>query len=336
MRKRIFYLDVVRVLACLMVIVQHSPMADVVSSVLLSASGFLTYPCCPLFFMVSGALLLPMDSCSTETFIRKRLSKVLWPTLVWTFLYLGQRIVKEDAVSFTNILSIPFSAQGSGILWFMYVMIGLYLITPIFSPWLRSASRREVELFLLLWGVTLLYSHIEGYLQIAPGYNNVLYYFGGYSGYFVLGYYLHRYVKVGGLVVALMLFVPIVLYGILKFMGVEFSFSAYTSILTASMATAWFLVIRKVCDRFALSAERFPYFVTISNLSFGIYLMHIVVLGIAWTICSRLGIVSLSQIIVATVFTFILSCVISWCVSRMPYAQYIIGYRHKTIINLTE
>ena len=198
MRERVVYLDVVRVLACIMVIVQHSPMVDVVSSVLLSASAFLTYPCCPLFFMVSGALLLPMESCSPEVFIRKRLSKVLWPTLIWTLLYFGRRIVIGDAVSLTSVLSIPFSAQGCGILWFMYVMIGLYLITPIISPWLRGANRKEVELFLILWGVTLLYSHIEGFLQIATGYNNMFYYFGGYLGYFVLGYYLHHYAKVGG------------------------------------------------------------------------------------------------------------------------------------------
>lgn len=332
MRERIVYLDVVRVLACMMVIVQHSPMVDVVSSVLLSASGFLTYPCCPLFFMVSGALLLPMESCSPEVFVRKRLSKVLCPTLVWTLLYFGQKIVKGDAVSLTNVLSIPFSAQGSDILWFMYVIVGLYLITPIISPWLRGVSRKEIELFLLLWGVTLLYSHIEGFLQIAAGYNNMLYYFGGYLGYFVLGYYLHHYIKVGGVkssIVSLMLLVPIVLYGMLKFLGVEFTFSAYTSILTASMATAWFLLIRIVCNKCTFSAEKSSYLVTISNLSFGIYLMHIMVMGVAWSICIWLGLISLLQIIVTSVFTFTLSCFFSLIISRMPYSQYIIGYKQK-------
>ena len=332
MRERVVYLDVVRVLACMMVIVQHSPMADVVNSVLLSASGFLTYPCCPLFFMVSGALLLPMASCSPEMFIRKRLSKVLWPTLVWTLLYFGVRIVKGDVISLTNVLSIPFSAQGCAIFWFMYVMIGLYLITPIISPWLKCASRKEIELFLILWGVTLLYSHIEGFLQITTEYENMLYYFGGYLGYFVLGYYLHHYVKVGEAkfsIVSLMLLGPIVLYGILKFLGVEFTFSAYTSILTASMATAWFLIIRLVCDRYTFSAEKFSYLVTISNLSFGIYLMHVMVMGVAWTICRWLGLVSLPQIIVTSVFTFTLSYVFSMIISRMPYSQYIIGYKHK-------
>lgn len=330
MRERVVYLDVVRVLACMMVIVQHSPMADVVSSVLLSASGFLTYPCCPLFFMVSGALLLPMESCSPEVFIHKRLSKVLWPTLVWTLLYSGQRIIKGDTVSLTYIFSIPFSAQGCGVLWFMYVMIGLYLITPIISPWLKVASRKEIELFLILWGVTLLYSHIEGFLQIAKGYNNMLYYFGGYLGYFVLGYYLHHYAKVGGAkfcVVILMLLVPIVLYGIIKLMGFEFSFSAYTSILTASMSTAWFLLIRKVCDILSFSSKKLSYLVTISSLSFGIYLVHIMVMDVAWAICSRLGLVSLLQIIVASAFTFTLSCFFSLIISRIPYSQYVIGYK---------
>ena len=32
------------------------------------------------------------------------------------------------------LLSIPFATQGHGILWFMYTLIGLYIVSLIISP----------------------------------------------------------------------------------------------------------------------------------------------------------------------------------------------------------
>ena len=221
-KKRIIYLDVVRVVACLMVILQHSPMPSLgeVNSVLLSATSFLSYPCVPLFFMVSGALLLPVEHPSSGSllFIRKRISKILFPTLFWTFFYLVVRmIVKDQPIGWVNILSIPFSPQGHGFLWFMYVLVGLYLIAPIISHWLRQSSKKELEFYLALWFMTLSFTHLENILYISEGYNNVLYYFSGYIGYFVLGYYLHTFIKNLGrdkfMVVIILLVVPIIIYG---------------------------------------------------------------------------------------------------------------------------
>lgn len=60
--KRLLYLDIIRLIACLMVIVMHAPMPGVAAEThgaFLVQSSYLTAPCVPLFFMVSGALLLP-------------------------------------------------------------------------------------------------------------------------------------------------------------------------------------------------------------------------------------------------------------------------------------
>ena len=60
MRQRDFSLDFLRIMACLMVIVTHSPMArDDANGLIYSSISFFTGPCNGLFFMVSGALILP-------------------------------------------------------------------------------------------------------------------------------------------------------------------------------------------------------------------------------------------------------------------------------------
>lgn len=59
--RNIFY-DVLRVLACLMVIVIHAPRPDSGLSALTCTSvSLFCAPCMGLFFMISGALLLPVS-----------------------------------------------------------------------------------------------------------------------------------------------------------------------------------------------------------------------------------------------------------------------------------
>lgn len=55
--------------------------------------------------------------------------------------------------------------------------MGLYLLVPILSPWIRRASKHEIELYLVLWFVTLLYPYIGLLLQCNTGNTGVLYYF---------------------------------------------------------------------------------------------------------------------------------------------------------------
>lgn len=331
-KERITYLDVIRVIACLMVIIQHSPNTDLgVSSVLLSATGFLTYPCVPLFFMVSGALLLPVEEVSVHAFVKKRMKKILFPTLFFTLFYMIVQLCDGGDVTLINILSIPFSSQGSGVLWFMYVMAGLYIVAPIISPWINMAKRRDVEFFLLLWGVTLLYTHIESFLVIALDKDNILYYFAGYLGYFVLGYYLHRYVSVGGAAflvkVVLLWMLPVGIYGICKLRGMEFCFEAYHSILTASMSVAWFLGIRWVVGK---SGFRSSVLTELSNLSFGVYLVHMFIMShVAWNICIFYNLRGLFQIGLTVIVVSVFSFIICEGLSRLPFSQYIIGYKKR-------
>lgn len=150
--------DLMRVIACLMIICMHAPMpAPNAMPLLLNASGYFMAPGLCLFFVLSGALLLP-TTLSAGAFLRKRLTKILWPTLSFTAIYLAIKYLNGEQIRWlSTIASIPFSAQGHGVLWFMYTLAGLYLLTPIISPWLAKASRRELQFYLLLWAITLCY-----------------------------------------------------------------------------------------------------------------------------------------------------------------------------------
>lgn len=73
MRQRDVSLDIIRIVACVFVVAMHSPMpSDNANGVFLVALSYFIAPCIGLFFMVSGALLLPVKE-EYPTFLKKKI-----------------------------------------------------------------------------------------------------------------------------------------------------------------------------------------------------------------------------------------------------------------------
>ena len=298
-------------------------------SLALTGISFVTAPCIGLFFMVSGALLLP-TSLSMKEFYKRRLSKVVFPTLIWTFTYLLVKIINGSiTVAMSSVvLSIPFSAQGNGILWFMYVLIGLYLITPIISPWLAKASKNEIELVLGLWGISLLYPILSRVITVNEGNTGILYYFTGYAGYYILGYYLNHYKpRVGIIASLLMILIPIIACGISIHLYQDLDFYRYfwyLSIFVVSMACGWFCLLSKI------SVREVRLLTVASSLSFGIYLSHILIMrSFIWKLCDYLNFGWPLQIVFTIIMTLVLSFVLAYLLSMLPLGKYFVGYQIK-------
>lgn len=327
--------DVVRTLACLMVVLMHSPMpGSDAGGLVLSGISLLCAPCIGLFFMVSGALLLPVEA-GTGAFLRRRLGKVVAPTLFWTFFYLavgglGGGLSAADFVH--AVCSLPFSPQGHGVLWFMYVLVGLYLLAPVVSPWLRQASRRELHFFLSLWGVTLLHPLLQTVVTVSQGTTGPLYYFAGYVGYFVLGYYLHRFrPMLAPWLLALLLAFPLACAAACKLGQVQVDFYSvfwYLSAFVAMMCVAWFQGIGQYMQGLKLPVRLEKLLVDFSNCSFGIYLVHIFIMrNVLWKsdFIQQIG-GGKTQIALIFLLTVTLSYAAVHAVSYMPWAGYVTGY----------
>lgn len=323
--KRDYRLDILRVLAIFLIVLMHSPKPNSVPGFVLSGISYLTAPGLVLFFVISGNLLLD-NKLSARGFLKRRFSKILFPTVFWTLFYIVVNVVvdaKPLSHTLKALLSIPLSAQGHGVLWFMYTLAGLYLLVPILTRWLQKASKHEVEFYLLLWGITLIYPYLSLLLVVNESNTGILYYFAGYVGYFVLGYYLkHHYeYRLWHVMVAISiaLIVPIVLYS----SGREFDFYSvlwYLSLPVAMMAyVAYVLIMKRSNKRLVLVG-------TISKLSFGIYFIHIFVMrNIIWNIDAVNQLPGLIQIPVITLTTFLISLFVSWLISKLPFSKLIIG-----------
>jgi surface polysaccharide O-acyltransferase-like enzyme len=77
-------LDIIRILACIMIVAMHSPLpTGEGNGLFLSTLSYFTAPGVGLFFMISGALLLPIKT-DTRFFFKHRFLKVAVPAVFWT------------------------------------------------------------------------------------------------------------------------------------------------------------------------------------------------------------------------------------------------------------
>jgi len=204
-------MDVLRVFACFLVMWQHvseyyyiSPEGLPVKAASTYIIGYITSldRCCVgLFVMISGYFLLPVKD-SVDDFFKKRLRRIVLPFIFWGIVYAVYYLISRgDTLTqcLTNMAHI-FVNFGTelGHMWFIYMLIGLYLLAPIISPWLQTAKKKTLQFYLAIWLVasTLPYIHLvypeiwgECFWNPTP----MLYYFTGFAGYFILGFYLRKY-----------------------------------------------------------------------------------------------------------------------------------------------
>lgn len=202
--KRIFYLDNIRFCASFLVILGHSHpeyVADAATHSLTTAGlwaslfGLMASPSSELFMTISGAILLPVRIPDKE-FFRKRFSKVLFPLLIWSLVYLCAGLGPQNRTAVEALLKLPFTPVLD-VFWFMYVICGLYLFAPIISKWILYEDRNSMRFYLGIWAfvsfLPLLNLISPGLYDSQGSYYFVLNNFGGFLGYMILGTYLKRY-----------------------------------------------------------------------------------------------------------------------------------------------
>src|SRR5262249_34120842 len=85
----------------------------------------------PLFFMISGYLLLPRSE-SLRAFYTKRMTRILIPFVVWSLIYLGWYCGNHAKACTPSFVADLWMVQGTYYhLWFLYSLISIYLILPL-------------------------------------------------------------------------------------------------------------------------------------------------------------------------------------------------------------
>ena len=348
-RQRTPYLDILRVLACLLVILIHTPirqydtyyntpsLAGALYTVLVAVN-------CNLFFMITGALLLPVKMTGRR-FVKRRLAVVLPPLVVWTIIYLLEHTFLLHNFTPRLLTSILFHPV-EGLLWYVYVLAVIYVTLPLVSKCIDAIGKRGVEVILVLWVLSSFIPYQHGvFMEASQWSHNMFGAFANYYGYVLLGYYMHRYglpvfTRQHGWKWALLLFFGIVVMPLFEFLvqgrfGISWQQHLDTitndiSVNNIAMATLLFALVQRFApERYdrqnrPMTATWWP---MLSKCTFGIYLSQMIVLRqIVWPLTPWLGRTHwVVDSLVSGVITFIVCFLLVFILRRLPLRRYIVG-----------
>lgn len=339
---RIFYLDVLRVIATFFVIIIHVAgfsLGDVefksIDWEIINIFYSLTSCAVPIFVMVSGALFLnPKKDISIEIIFKKYIFRILIVFIFWSLFYsllsnINVVLHENIRVILPNLLESFFI--GHFHLWFLYMIIGLYVTVPILK--LIVSNKLICEYFILISiitvGVLPLIQKLELFeftTVITKKMNLNL--FLGFVGYFIAGFYFVNYQIEKKLKYSLLFLA--VLSMIISVLSMSFlSINANNTVIgvydnlninTMLVASALFILVKEIFG-FKLFKNSFIKLINeISNVSFGIYLIHVFYLSILFKLKLHLIINNtVISIICITFLVFLLSYLTVKVIRNIPY-----------------
>jgi len=321
----LIWLDNSRIIAILAVIVVH--VADSVMSHHVFASEFWWFGnmydsavrwCVPVFVMISGALLLdPGKKETLSLFFKKRFSRIMLPVLFWSAFFLFwlwfKAVLIGESVPANVMLGKLLSGQPHYHMWFLYMLLGLYLFTPFFRMIIAIATRKEL-MFLVFCQFIFAGINALNVNFFALSFVNWFLY---YIPYFFAGYLIRQsdfypptWLLWVGLTTSIML----------TSLGRYYSgyYYSYLSITVIPMS----ICIMYLLKRWDKPVYNQSFTRNLAMLSFGIYLVHPVVLEIInYHGHESLQLHPLFSIPVLVVITFVLSWFGAWLIHQIPFLR---------------
>lgn len=373
--ERIVFLDYLRVIACFMVVLVHciEPFYLGGEGTLIKSYGDGLWTtlinsalraAVPLFVLASSYLLFPVKTDS-ETFYKKRFTRILIPLLVWSVLYAifpyasfidgkltmelnnGETILKN----FKN-LGLNF-AMNSGHLWFMYMLAGLYIIMPILSPWVEKLSKRGERWFIGLWLFTttipflrVLAGNIFGLEQVwgEAAWNEfgTFYYVSGFIGYLMIGHYFRKHVGDLSWGKTLAFAIPLWFFGYAITAGGFWIQMPKTFPVEGPVDIAVDMELTWCFSTLGVALSTIAYFLIIkkikfdggfykkiilpiSKLSFGMYLMHMFILVPVFSLVSSWNLNTPTTMLTSAAITFVITALVAKILSFLPKSKWIVG-----------
>ncbi|MBP3328950.1 MAG: acyltransferase family protein [Clostridia bacterium] len=344
-KTRTVYLDYLRVFATFAVIVIHT-CADFWSTGtvlsfewnVLTVYECLVRWCVPIFVMISGVLFLnPEKELNMKTIFTKNIFRLITSYAFWSLSH--SLFTSRHDINVLKILSQTIG--GVPHLWFIPMIIGIYLILPFLK---KISKYKELAIYyiflfflftlLVPQTLTIIYEciNIPRLSAVADPFNYVLenshfFFVAGYSGFFLLGFRLSQtqltqkqtlIIEVSGFLSVIFTIISTVFFSKKLSKPADF-FLEYLTVNVLLESIAVFIFFKHLFQKIKISNRVNSFVAKLSKYSFGIYLCHMLVLKIA----KKIGLTAVSfnpifAIPVTALFVFIVSCIISAVIHKIP------------------
>lgn len=342
---RVAYADLVRVIAILMVVLIHTA-APLFSTLPTDSNGFavsvlldgIAHAAVPLFVMVSGIFLLDEKRMmSVHRAIRHYALPLVGLFFFWSVLYAVANkvafplLLENAGINLTLVKNFGVSVlEGAYHMWYIPMMAGLYLITPLLRTFVRRDSIHLVRWFLLIvfvlrfvlpTGIRLVAAFTG--IDFATAYNSFELLAGWeYPFYYVAGWYIanthpdtstrRKVYAAGALALAMML----------GFTGWVSAFQGepvkelmeQKNLFCCVYAVALFALITWQGQNLRANAL----LTRLSALSFGVYIVHVEVQQLYKLFIPYRGGSALVYILVQWIAVTVVSFAATWVLSKIP------------------
>ncbi len=296
--ERLIYLDLLRIFCTVCMVALHvsgtgmqAPIGSFDWHVCNVYDG-ITHFCVPVFAMISGAFLLdPSRKYSLKKLYKVKIFRIFTAFVFWSVTYAVITAVKSNR-PFGKELVFDFVSnilKGHFHLWFMFMIAGLYMLTPLLRKF--TQDKKLTEYFLILCVVFMfvipnisLYS-LSGKVDAVASYINEKFnmdFAFGFTFYFVAGCYFKQYnpgkiikiaIYVLGVVSAVLIPYGTYFYSVLAGKN-QFILYAFQSPLIGFLSVALFLAFKDVFSSVKFGNRSLKAIFFFSATSFGVYLIH--------------------------------------------------------------
>lgn len=334
---RIFYLDYLRYISCMAVILIHIScnylMYDFksvnffVGNIVDSLSRFAV----PIFVMISGALLLDSNYNYTHEKNFKHIIKyilffIFWSTIysIYVNVYLTNGVVNTN--KFINSI-----INGHGHLWFIKMICCLYLLVPLVRCLINKYGTKFVKHFLILsiflisllpLVMKFLTFFLPSAIYLSSIFEKIVGNYFCYLIYFLLGWYLiHNNLnkKIIYFLGILSVLFEIIASNILSMIAnTQFLFykDLYFCVLLQSIFV--FIAAKNYFSNKKASKYKEKIVNSVSKYSLGIYGVHVLYISLSWNYLFKIGIIEAWKVIpMIFVFTFAASYFTSLILSKI-------------------
>lgn len=286
--------------------------------------------CVPAFIMISGRFFLDPDrNITIPKLYLKYIKRIVIAFLFWTIIFeIFDAIIGRVNLNILGHIANALSGDSSSHFWFIFTIIGLYIITPFFRA--IAASKELCEYYFVLYFLVQIICYFLLPLPtlgalISTGFEKVhLYFVFGYSTYFLYGYYAKRYLiseKAEGLIY----FLGIISFAV-SFIGNTFIeltaggdsefFTRYLTPTAAIYSIAIYTFFLKRVSKHTYGEKMLKIIEFFAKYGLGMYLVHYM---IVWLLpIQLLRFAPVISVPVAAVVTLLVSIVVSKGISYVP------------------
>ena len=333
-KEHYYWLDLVKIVACFLVIVNHT------GGFLLTYSGsdnlgsslfyMINFVVCkigvPLFIMTTGFLLLEKKSSFSN--MGKKIYRIFVPLIllsIFSYFSINGILIEQIKIFIIELLKNPLLVQ----FWYLYMLIGLYLVTPFLQKMVKNFDLKDYKYFIVIILI------IPSFLPIVSSYFNLNFSF--YFtialfpicvGYYIAGLYLSKlplnkkYRNIA-IILAIISWIGFLCSMLIPYMmngEISYTLDNWSYINVAIPSLSLFYLFRYYFENRKFKEKTNKVIMIVGSVTFGIFLFHTFINYRLYGLDIMQNIFGLNifvGIIVLEILTFIISGILTYILKKV-------------------